>query len=117
MLSPIQVRRIAVLGFLACLVVALLTLLVGIEIKGARRWIMIAGFSLQVSEFIKPTFAVVAAWLFAAGARDPNFPGSLITMTLYAAKTGLIIDPPALGTAAVLSAAWVGTFFLHGVDR
>src|SRR3546814_5057917 len=99
MLSPIQVRRIAVLGFLACLVVALLTLLVGVEIKGARRWIMIAGFSLQVSEFIKPTFAVVAAWLFAEGARDPNFPGSLISTTLYAATLGLIIAQPDLGQA------------------
>ena len=41
------------------------TLLVGTEIKGARRWISIAGFSLQPSEFVKPALAVVCAWMFA----------------------------------------------------
>ncbi|MBR6663741.1 MAG: FtsW/RodA/SpoVE family cell cycle protein [Alphaproteobacteria bacterium] len=34
------------------------------EIKGASRWISLGGFSLQPSEFVKPTFIVVAAWLF-----------------------------------------------------
>jgi cell division protein FtsW len=66
LLSPLWIRRLAVAGFLGALGLCLLTLVVGAEIKGATRWINLAGFSLQPSEFIKPFFAVVAAWMFAA---------------------------------------------------
>src|SRR3546814_18163258 len=76
---------------------------------------MIAGFSLQVSEFIKPTFAVVAAWQFAEGARDPNFPGSLISTTLYAATLGLIIAQHDTGREVVLSAVWMAQLFPAGL--
>ena len=50
---------------LIALALIAVTLVVGSEIKGARRWINLPGLSLQPSEFVKPTFAVVAAWLFA----------------------------------------------------
>ena len=36
-----------------------MTLVVGVEIKGARRWIALPGMSIQPSEFLKPCFAVV----------------------------------------------------------
>lgn len=61
LMPPLWVRRMAVVAFLLFLVMLALTLVVGSEIKGARRWIDIAGFSVQPSEFIRPTFAVVAA--------------------------------------------------------
>ena len=34
----------------------ILTLFIGNEVKGARRWIQLGGFSIQASEFIKPAF-------------------------------------------------------------
>ncbi|MEC7571096.1 MAG: FtsW/RodA/SpoVE family cell cycle protein, partial [Pseudomonadota bacterium] len=39
LLSPLQVRRLAAIGFLGCVVLLALTPLVGAEIKGARRWV------------------------------------------------------------------------------
>ena len=54
LMAPIQVRRFAVIGFGIMLFLMILTLLTGIEVKGAKRWIYIAGMSLQPSEFIKP---------------------------------------------------------------
>ena len=61
---PRTIRRIAIIGFGIALVLLSLTFVIGIEIKGARRWINLPGLSLQPSEFVKPTFAVVTAWLF-----------------------------------------------------
>ena len=46
--------------------------MIGVEIKGARRWINLPGLSLQPSEFVKPTFAVLAAWLFAKQKEKPG---------------------------------------------
>lgn len=114
-LTPIQVRRLAVIAFLGCLVLLVATLLLGAEIKGARRWLAVAGFSLQVTEFVKPTFAVVAAWLFSEAAHDPRFPGRMICTGLFALVLGLVIAQPDLGQAVVISAVWMAQFFLAGL--
>jgi cell division protein FtsW (lipid II flippase) len=67
LLSPRGVRRFALLGCAGALVLTAATLVLGAEIKGARRWLSLPGLSLQPSEFLKPFFAVVAAWLIAEG--------------------------------------------------
>jgi cell division protein FtsW len=110
-----NLRRLAVIGFAAALALTALTLLIGSEIKGASRWINIAGFSLQPSEFLKPTFAVVAAWLFAAQHGRMPLPGNMIAIALYAAVLGLLLLQPDLGMAAVVSATWFAQFFLAGL--
>jgi cell division protein FtsW len=114
-LTPIQVRRFAVIAFLGCIVLLVATLLLGAEIKGARRWLTVAGFSLQVTEFVKPTFAVVAAWLFSEAAHDPRFPGRMICTGLFALVLALVIAQPDLGQAVVISAVWMAQFFLAGL--
>src|SRR6202045_3165289 len=80
---PRTIRRIAVIGFVVSLALLAATFIVGIEIKGARRWINLPGLSLQPSEFVKPTFAVVAAWLFAEQKQRARFPGNLISIALF----------------------------------
>ena len=82
---PRTIRRIAWIGFGISLALLALTFLIGAEIKGARRWINLPGLSLQPSEFVKPTFAVVAAWLFSEQKLRPGFPGNLICAALFLA--------------------------------
>ncbi len=113
--SPRRVRRIALAGFVASLALLAYTLVGGVEIKGARRWIALPGLSLQPSEFVKPTFAVVSAWLFARYRLRERFPGHWIAIALYALVVGLLIKQPDLGMAAVVSAVWFTQFFLAGL--
>lgn len=69
-LSPGRVRALAVLGFLVALAATAATLVIGFETKGARRWLALPLLgTMQPSEFLKPCFAVVAAWLLAEGKR------------------------------------------------
>ena len=63
------------LVFIVFTILLALTMVIGFEIKGARRWIRVPGLSIQPSEFVKPAFAVVAAWLFAQGRTERRFPG------------------------------------------
>src|SRR5260370_28620181 len=98
--SPRTVRRIALAGFVASLALLAYTLVGGVEIKGARRWIALPGLSLQPSEFVKPTFAVVSAWLFARYRLRERFPGQWIPIALYAVGGRPLIQPPDLGMAA-----------------
>ncbi|MEJ2027120.1 MAG: putative peptidoglycan glycosyltransferase FtsW [Limibacillus sp.] len=112
LLSVKQVRRLAVIGFLGSIVMLVATLFLGTEIKGAVRWISVAGFSLQPSEFVKPTFAVAAAWMFAAAKEEDGFPGTWISTGLYLLVATLLILQPDLGQTVVVTAVWAGQFFL-----
>jgi len=113
--SPKTIRRMAVIGFPIAVALVALTFVIGIEIKGARRWINLPGLSLQPSEFVKPTFAVVTGWLLAEGKLREGFPGPLIAAFLYVILVGLLVKQPDLGMAVVISAVWFAQFFLAGL--
>ena len=66
-MSPRQVRRVALILFVMALGGIILTLFAGVEIKGSRRWLSVAGITAQPAEFIKPAFVVLTAFLFAEG--------------------------------------------------
>jgi cell division protein FtsW len=115
LLAPRQVRRLAVLGFLGAVVVLIAVLLFGAEVKGARRWLTIAGISIQPSEFVKPCFAVVAAWMFSEARLTVGFPGKAIACGLYALVATLLLLQPDVGQTMIISAIWGTQFFLAGL--
>jgi len=71
-LSPRETRQVALVVFLVSLVLVAVTPHFGAEIKGARRWLVIFGVNVQPSEFLKPAFVVLIAWLFGESARRPE---------------------------------------------
>jgi cell division protein FtsW len=94
----------------------ILTLLVGQEIKGATRWISVAGFSVQPSEFAKPFFAVVTAWMLAAQKAEEGIPGTRIAVGLWLALVGLLMLQPDVGQTFVVSSVWGLQLFLAGLS-
>jgi cell division protein FtsW len=117
LLSVKGVRRFALLGFAAALVLTAATLVVGVEIKGARRWLPIPGLSLQPSEFLKPFFAVVAGWLIAEG----KLPGSKvwgasIALGLFLVVAAILKGQPDIGMLLVVSAVFFAQFFVAGMN-
>jgi cell division protein FtsW len=115
LLNPLQVRRVAVVGLAIAFGLLALTFIHGVEIKGARRWIALGSFSLQPSEFVKPCFAVVSAWMLAEQKKGDGVPGNLISTALFAALVALLLLQPDLGMAVVLSAIWFAELFLAGL--
>lgn len=115
LLSPRQIRRLAVFGMMGSLVMLLAVLFLGAEVKGATRWLTLGGLTIQPSEFAKPAFAVVAGWMFSAARLDPGFPGRLIATALYVVTIGLLLAEPDVGQSLVISAIWGTEFFLAGL--
>ena len=115
LMSPRGIRRFATGLFVLSLVLLVATFFFGTEIKGARRWISIAGLSLQPSEFVKPTFAVVTAWLFAVRGDNGKEIGRPAAIVLYGFVVSLLILQPDFGMTGVVSAVWFTQFFLAGL--
>lgn len=114
-LSPYWIRRLAFVAFLGALVLVVATLFVGAEIKGARRWLNFAGIGLQPSEFLKPAFVVLAAWLFAESAKRPEMPANLLAMLLLGATVTPLVLQPDVGQTSLVIAVWAALFFMAGM--
>lgn len=111
-----QMRRSALVIFAIGIVLMVLTLQFGSEVKGARRWISVAGFALQPSEFVKPAFVVLIAWLFAERMRRPDVPGNLAAILLLALFIGLLVPQPDFGQTLLVLLVWGALFFAAGMS-
>lgn len=116
LLSPRDIRRLSLLVFVGSLVLLCLVLVFGQEVKGARRWINVLGFSVQPSEFVKPAFIVVTAWLFASRERRPEMPATFFAVVLFGMVVGLLVAQPDIGQTLLTSAAWGAVFFVAGMS-
>jgi len=116
LMTPRMVRRAALIVFVLSILLMILTLFIGLEAKGARRWVYIAGFSLQPSEFLKPAFVILIAFLLSESGRRSEVPGVLFSFVLFAICAVLLIVQPDFGQTMLLGMVWAGLFFLNGIS-
>jgi len=115
MLSARTIRRTAFFVYVAMIVLMAALPFIGHEAKGATRWIHLAGFTLQPSEFMKPALIVLVAWMFAEGQKGEGVPGVFIAFCLYLLAVGLPLDQPYRGQAVPDHVAFGPVFAMAGV--
>ncbi len=114
-LPPRHVRRLALIVFVLSLLLIAATLHFGAEVKGARRWIVLLGINVQPSEFLKPAFVILVAWLFGESARRPEMPTNTIALALLLlAVSGLVLQPD-FGQTMLIALVWSALFFVAGM--
>ena len=116
MLSRRSVLRLSLLGGALMLGATGLTLVHGLEIKGARRWIALPMMSLQPSEFLKPCFAVATGWLLTQRHTLRHFPGMLIAFALYGVIVLLLKSQPDIGMLSVITSVFLAQLFVDGLN-
>lgn len=115
MMTPTLVRRLAVLGFVGAFVALALLPFFGTDFgKGAVRWYSLGFASVQPSEFLKPGFVVVTAWLMAAAGQVGGPPGRLWSFMLMAAVVGMLVMQPDFGQSALILFGWGTIYFVAG---
>jgi len=114
-LSPRQVRRSALIVFTISVILVVATLLLGPEVKGAKRWITIVGINIQASESLKPAFVVLVAWLFAESAKRPEMPATSMALGLLLMTVTLLVLEPDFGQTMLLLMVWGTLFFIAGM--
>lgn len=115
MLPPVAIRRLAVVGYVASMALMLLVPVIGTQTKGAHRWIDLAGISVQPSEFMKPCFAIVMAWVCSENQRRVDFPGYKVGIALYGITVLLLLVQPDVGMTITVTAMWAIQLFLAGL--
>ena len=115
MMSPTVVRRLAVLGFLAAFVALALLPFFGTDFgKGAVRWYSLGFAAVQPSEFLKPGFVVVAAWMLAASQDLNGPPGRIWSFALCVSIVLMLALQPDFGQACLVLFGWGVMYFVAG---
>ena len=109
-----QVRRGGIILGATMLVFLMLVPVIGSEVNGAKRWISI-GMRFQPSEFLKPAFAILMAWILSWKLRDSTLPVIPISGALMALVAVLLMAQPDLGDAILFVGAWLVVAMLAGM--
>ncbi|MHB8528835.1 MAG: peptidoglycan glycosyltransferase FtsW [Caulobacteraceae bacterium] len=115
MLSPKGIRRTAFFVYLAAIAAMIALPFLGHSAKGATRWVEIAGFTAQPSEFLKPALIVLVAWMFAEARKGEGVPGVSIAFGLYALAVALLLIEPDIGQTVLVTVAFGAAFWMAGV--
>jgi cell division protein FtsW len=114
-LSPHQIRRLSVVVFVISLIMVAATPHFGAEIKGAKRWLILFGVNIQPSEFLKPAFVILIAWLFGESAKRPDMPANAIAFSLLLLVVALLVVQPDFGQTMLIVLVWSALFFMAGM--
>jgi cell division protein FtsW len=114
-LSPRAIRRLSLVVFAISFMLVIATLFLGVEIKGARRWIVLLGVNIQPSEFLKPAFVILTSWLFAESAKKPDVPANTMALLLLLASVAALVLQPDFGQTMLIALVWGALFFMAGM--
>jgi len=114
-LSPREIRHLALIVFVVSLVLVAATPHFGAEIKGARRWMTLLGINIQPSEFLKPAFVILIAWLFGESGRRPEMPANAMALALLVIVVALLVLQPDFGQTMLVTLVWGALFYMAGM--
>ncbi len=116
MLPKEVARRLALSGASFFFVMLVVVPLIGTPVNGANRWIGVGMMQFQPSEFLKPLFVVMVAWLLSLRAKDSSLPIMPLTGALFAVIAFLLMRQPDFGQTVMFAAIWVALLMLSGLS-
>ena len=103
-------------GFLISLILLAIVPLVGIEVKGAKRWLNLYFFNFQPIEFIKPFFILIIAKIISSNKfKNLNF-SHLVSFLILSLIVFFLIIQPDLGQSVLLTVTWLSLIFVSGMN-
>ena len=109
-------KKIIVPLFILSFILLGLVPILGLEVKGAKRWLDFYFFRLQPIELLKPFFILVTAKILILDIFKNSHTKYFLSFLLLLAVTILLIDQPDLGQTILLIISWGATVFISGVS-
>ena len=109
-------KKIIVPLFILSFILLGLVPILGLEVKGAKRWLDFYFFRLQPIELLKPFFILITAKILILDIFKNSHTKYFLSFLLLLAVTILLIDQPDLGQTILLIISWGATVFISGVS-
>ena len=90
--------------------------IIGVEVKGAKRWINFYFFRLQPIEILKPFFILMTVRILTSQKFENSQIKYFLSFILLSSVLVLLIDQPDLGQSILLTCSWIATVFISGVS-
>ncbi len=102
--------------FIVSFIFLALVPLIGVEVKGAKRWLDFYFFRLQPIEVLKPFFILATVKILTLDKLQNSQVRYLFCFLLLSSVIIFLIDQPDLGQSILLIGTWVATVFISGVS-
>jgi len=109
-------KKIVIPLFIISFILLILVPIIGVEVKGAKRWLNLYLFRLQPIELLKPFFILVTVKILTLDKLKNSQTRYLFSFLLLASVIILLIDQPDLGQSILLTGSWIATVFVSGVS-
>ena len=102
--------------FLISFVFLAIVPIIGVEVKGAKRWLNLYFFNLQPIEILKPFFILMTVKILTYKNFQSSHAKYFLSFMLLCSIIILLVDQPDLGQSILIIGSWVATVFVSGVS-
>ena len=102
--------------FILSVVLLFLTLIVGVEIKGSRRWIDFGFVRFQPVELLKPLFIIFVAKIIVLNEKTDIYKRYFYSFVILLIIIIILINQPDLGQTLLLTLTWITMIFVSGFN-
>ena len=113
--TEVLIRLVVPLFALSFILLALVPI-IGVEVKGAKRWLDLYFFRLQPIEILKPFFILITVKILTLNKFRNSQIKYFLSFIILSSIIVLLIDQPDLGQSILLIGSWVATVFIAGVS-
>ena len=114
--ETVFLKKVIIPLFIISFILLALVPIIGIEVKGAKRWLNLYFFRLQPIELLKPFFILVTANILTLEKLQNSQIRYFFSFLLLLSVITLLIDQPDLGQTILLAGSWIATVFISGVS-
>ncbi len=109
-------KRMIVPIFILLFFALVLVPLIGVEVKGSKRWLNLYFFRFQPIEFVKPFFILVTAKILSQDNLKTNNSSYLFSFLVLLSIVILLVNQPDLGQSILLIGCWISIVFISGIS-
>ncbi len=114
-IRPERFEQFTPLAYMGSIVLLVAVLLVGVQVKGAQRWLDL-GITIQPSELCKFTLPMMVAWMFRHASLPPGWKHIFGALAVIGLCVGLIYKQPDLGTSILIAISGLFVIYLAGIS-
>jgi len=103
--------------FLISIFLLLMVPIIGVEVKGSKRWIDIALLPrFQPIEFVKPLFILMTAKIIASNKKFSMNKRYIFSFLILSFVIFLLVNQPDIGQTLLITLAWIIMIFVSGIN-